>query len=115
MEERFNFIALQESRDFLQKLDRKTRKKVMYNIWKVKTINDKNLFEHLQGEIYEFRTLYSKKYIRLFAFWDKDDKVNTLVVGTHGIYKTTSKIPKSDIKKAERIRQEYFESKKNNK
>jgi len=115
MEERFNFIALQESRDFLQNMDKKTRKKVMYNIWKVKTINDKNLFEHLQGEIYEFRTLFNKKYIRLFAFWDKEDKSNTLVVGTHGIYKKTAKIPKSDIDKAERIRQEYFELKNSKK
>lgn len=115
MKERFNFIALQESRDFLQSMDKKTRKKVMYNIWKVKSINDKNLFEHLQGEIYEFRTLFNKKYIRLFAFWDKTDKSNTLVVGTHGIYKKTAKIPKSDIDKAERIRQEYFKLGKNSK
>jgi len=112
MNERFSFIALQETRDFLQQMDKKTRKKVMYNIWKVKTINDKNLFEHLQGEIYEFRTLYNKKYIRLFAFWDKEDNKNTLIVGTHGIYKKTAKVPKADILKAEKIRLAYFKSKK---
>jgi len=72
---------------------------------------DKELFKHLDGNIYEFRTRLNKKYIRLFAFWDKENKSDTLVVGTHGIFKTTSKIPKSDIKKAERARTKYFESK----
>lgn len=111
MVERFSFVALQEARDFLDSMEKKTRKKVMFNIWKSKTIIDKELFEHLDGNIYEFRTLFNKKYIRLFAFWDKEDNKNTLVVGTHGIYKTTAKVPKSDIKKAERIRTKYFESK----
>lgn len=111
MVERFNFIALQEAREFLSSMDKKTRKKVMYNIWKSKTIIDKELFKHLDGNIYEFRTLINKKCIRLFAFWDKENKENTLVVGTHGIYKTTSKVPKSDINKAERARVKYFESK----
>ncbi len=83
----------------------------MYNIWKCKSINDKNLFEHLHGEIWEFRTLFNKQYIRLFAFWDKEEKENILVVGTHGIYKTTAKVPKADIKKADRLRKEYFKSK----
>jgi phage-related protein len=45
----------------------------------------------------------------LFAFWDKD--INTLVVATHGIMKKTQKTPKSEIAKAEGIRQKYFENK----
>lgn len=85
----------------------------MYNIWKSKSINDKSLFKHLQDEIWEFRTLYNKKYIRLFAFWDKNDPDNTLVISSHGIYKTTSKVPKSDIIKAKRIREKYLNQKYN--
>lgn len=112
MEDRFRFLALQESKNFLAKLDFKTRKKVMYNIWKAKSINDKELFKPLQDDIWEFRTLYNKKYIRLFAFWDKIDGKDTVVVGTHGIYKTTAKIPKSDIEKAKRIRKKYLKKKK---
>ena len=108
MEEKFSFIALEEAKQFLEKLDKKSRKKVMYNIWKTKSINDKNLFKPLQGEIWEFRTLFNKKYIRIFAFWDKSDYRNTIVAATHGIYKTTDKIPKTDIERAERIRNQYF-------
>ncbi len=108
MKDRFSFIALEEAKEFLDRLDRKTRKKVMYNVWKTKSINDKNLFKPIQGEIWEFRTLYNKKYIRLFAFWDKSDNKNTLVAATHGIYKTTDKILKSDIERAERIRKDYL-------
>jgi len=112
MKERFSFIALQETKDFLDGMNKKTRKKVMFNIWKCKTIKDKELFKHLRGEIWEFRTFFNKEYIRLFAFWDKEDKQETLVLGAHGIYKKSAKIPKSDLDKADKIRQQYFESKK---
>ncbi len=111
MEDRFKFIALQEAKDFLDGLDKKTRKKVMYNIWKSKTINDKELLKPLHDGIWEFRTLFNQKYIRLFAFWDKGDKKDTLIIGTYGIYKTTSKELKSDIERAKRIRTNYFELK----
>ena len=111
MKDRFSFIALEEAKQFLESLDKKSRKKVMYNVWKTKSINDKELFKPVQGEIWEFRTLYNKKYIRIFAFWDKADNQNTLVAATHGIYRTTSKILKSDIERAERIRKEYYHSK----
>ena len=112
MNERFRFLALQEAKDFLSGLDRKTRKKVMFNIWKSKTVNDKELFKPLLDEIWEFRTLFNKKYIRLFAFWDKDNEKDTVVVATHGIFKTTAKIPKSDIERAKRIRLKYLKHKK---
>lgn len=112
MEERFRFIALQEARDFLASLDNKTRKKVFYNIWKSKSINDNNLFKPIQDEIWEFRTYFNKQYIRLFAFWDKKDGQDVVVVGTHGIYKKTERISKSDINKAKRIRRKYLNERK---
>ncbi len=48
---------------------------------------------------------------RVFAFWDKTDNVDTLVVATHGVVKKSNKVSKSEIIKAERIRQEYFNNK----
>ena len=73
------------------------------------------LFKKLQDEIWEFRTLYNKTYYRLFAFWDKDDKENTIVISTNGLIKKTDKIPKGEIEKAERLRTQYFNEKiKNN-
>jgi phage-related protein len=72
-------------------------------------VSDKELFKKLKDEIWEFRTLFKKSHIRLFAFWDKTDKMDTVVITTHGIIKKTGKTPKSDIEKAERIRKSYFE------
>ena len=113
MQEKFETKILQEAKDFLASLDRKTRKKILFNIWKSKLQNDKTLFKPLEREIWEFRTLYNKKYLRLFAFWDKTDKESTLVVATHGIIKKTAKVPKKEIDKAVRIRKEYFQNKNN--
>lgn len=48
---------------------------------------------------------------RLLAFWDKTDKQETLVVSTHGMVKKTDKVPKKEIDKADKIRQEYFDDK----
>ena len=98
--------------EFLDSLDDKSREKILYNIFKARVVTDKELFKKLSGETWEFRTLYNKKYYRLFAFWDKTDKIDTIVISTHGIVKKTNKIPKSEIEKAERIRKQYFERKK---
>lgn len=53
-----------------------------------------------------------KKEIRLFAFWDKSNNQNTLIVATHGIVKKSRKTPKREIKRAENIRVLYYERKK---
>ena len=111
MDYKFRVEFLEEANRFLDSLDVKARDKVFYNIWKARSTNDKELFKKLQGEIWEFRTLYNKKYYRLFAFWDKTDKTDTVVISTHGLIKATDKTPKSDIEKAERLRQKYFNDK----
>ncbi|WP_394370310.1 type II toxin-antitoxin system RelE/ParE family toxin [Pedobacter segetis] len=51
----------------------------------------------------------------MFAFWDKEDKQETLVLTTHGIIKKTDKTPEKEIEKAEQIRLKYFEIKERNK
>jgi len=55
--------------------------------------------------------MYNSTYYRLFAFWDKCNGENTIVIATHGIIKKTSKVGKRDIERAERIRSEYFNEK----
>ncbi|WP_410173192.1 type II toxin-antitoxin system RelE/ParE family toxin [Gelidibacter japonicus] len=57
----------------------------------------------------QFRTLYQGIQYRLFAFWDKTDKTETLVLSTHGMIKKVSKVPKAEIERAMKIRAEYFE------
>ena len=97
-------------KEFLDKLDDKTREKIFYNIWKSTSINDKELFKKLEGEIWEFRTTYNKISFRLFAFWDKSE--NSIVLATHGLIKKTNKTPKKEIVKAEKLRIEYLKTKK---
>jgi phage-related protein len=111
VEPKFNVVFLEEAIEFLDTLDKKAREKILYNIYKARIVADKELFKKLSGETWEFRTLHNKKYYRLFAFWDKTDKSETVVISTHGILKKTDKIPKSEIEKAERIRKQYFELK----
>ncbi len=112
---KFRVKFMEDAKQFLDKLDEKARDKVYYNIWKARSTNDKELFKKLQDEVWEFRTKYSKTYYRLFAFWDKSETEDTVVISTHGLIKKTDKIPKREIAKAERLRQQYFNSKNNEK
>jgi phage-related protein len=108
---KYAIIFLGWAKEFLDNLDEKTRKKVIYNIWKSRNVNDPELFKKLDGNIWEFRTKYMTKQIRLLAFWDKTEKEETLVVATHGFIKKIQKTPKSEIEKAEKIRKQYFKEK----
>ena len=111
MTEKFNVQFLEEAAEFLDNLDKKAREKIIYNIRKAQVTRDKELFKKLTGKIREFRTLYNKTAYRLFAFWDKTDKVATVVISTHGLIKKTGKTPQGDLDKAERLRKLYMEQK----
>ncbi|MCU0351437.1 MAG: type II toxin-antitoxin system RelE/ParE family toxin [Flavobacterium sp.] len=108
---KFDVLFLTEAREFLLSLDIKSRDKIIFNIDKAKIKTNNELFKKLKGEIWEFRTLYNKTYYRLFAFWDKENNQETLVLSTHGIIKKTGKTPDKEIEKAEQIRLKYFELK----
>lgn len=108
---KFRVEFLEEAKNFLDSLEEKSRGKIIYNIWKSRSTNDKELFKKLDAEIWEFRTLFNKTYYRLFAFWDKTNKEDTIVLSTHGLIKKTDKILKNEIDKAERIRLKYFNDK----
>jgi len=112
---KFRVDFLEEAKEFLDGLDEKARDKIVYNIWKVRNSNDKELFKKLQDEIWEFRTKFNKTYYRLFAFWDKTDKTDTVVISTHGLVKKTDKILKSEIERAEKLRVKYFNEKSSKK
>jgi phage-related protein len=111
MTERFRVLFLEEAAEFLNTVDLKAREKIIFNIRKAQVLNDKELFKKLSGEIWEFRTLFNKTHYRFFAFWDKTEKTDTLVISTHGIIKKTDKTPVTDLNKAENSRKLYFEQK----
>ncbi|OAD92606.1 addiction module toxin RelE [Aequorivita soesokkakensis] len=109
MKPKFEIVFLEQAIDFMSKLDAKAKRKLYYNLDKAKFENDPKLFKKLTEEIWEFRTLYQGIQYRLFAFWDKTNKIETLVLSTHGIIKKVSKVPKGEIEKAMKIRSEYFD------
>lgn len=106
----FKVRFLEEAKEFLDSLDDKPRNKIIYNIWKSKSIKDDELLKKLEDDIWEFRTLYNKIAYRLFAFWDETEK--SMVIATHGIVKKTDRMPKKEIERAKQLRLEYYKSKK---
>ena len=111
MEAKFEVLFLKQAVEFLDNLDSKARIKIYYNIDKARLINDPKLFKKLEGEIWEFRTMFKGIQYRLIAFWDKSSSEQILVISSHGIIKKESKVPKNEIKRAEKIRIEYFKFK----
>ena len=107
----FETRFLEEANEFLASLDRKSAAKVVYNIDLAEQTNDPRLFKKLQDEIWEFRTRYAGKQIRLLAFWDKTDNQSTLVIATHGFIKKVDKVPAKEIERAENLRRRYFDNK----
>ncbi len=106
MEPRFDVLWMDEAVRFLDSLDEKTRNKVIYNVQKVRRMNDAELFKKLNQHVWEFRTEYKGNQIRLLAFWDETR--TSCVIGTHGFYKKTQKTPLNEIEKAERLRKFYL-------
>jgi phage-related protein len=115
MLERFDVIFLEEAIEFISKLELKARRKIFYNIDKAKLLNDPKLFEKLEDDIWYFRTKYSTKQYRIFAFWDKTDNNNTLVIATHGVVKKSNKVSKSEIEKTNRLEKNILNIKTKNK
>ncbi len=111
MKANFDIELLPDATNFLDNVDHKTREKIYYNIRKSQIVNDEDLFKKLNEFIWEFRTLYNGKAYRLFSFWDKSHKNETLVIATHGIVKKTQKTPPKEIRKAEKIRKGYLANK----
>ena len=108
MRARFEVTFLEEAIDFLESLDEKDRKKIIFNIDKSRFVNNPRLFKKLTNEIWEFRAKYRGNQHRPFAFWDKRNKKEILVVATHGLIKKMDKIPKKEIVKTNKLKNEYF-------
>ena len=104
-------IYLPEAYDFLKNINETARKKILFNVKKVRLgVKDNDIFKKLNNtDIWEFRTFHGGNYYRLFSFWD--NQIKSLIVATHGIVKKSSKTPKKEIEKAELIHKCYFDNK----
>ena len=107
----FETKFLEEADEFIQELEPKTIKKILYNIDLTELSNDPKLFKKLQRDIWEFRTKASGLEFRLLAFWDKTESKDTLVIATHGFIKKVDKVSANEIDRAIRLRDNYFNNK----
>ena len=111
---KFEIELMPEALDFIKNQDLKIRKKIFQNLNRASVLLDPSLFKKLNKDIWEFRTRYNGIQYRLLAFWDKQKNVKTLVIATHGFKKKTDKVAKKEILKADKIRIDYFKSKRLN-
>lgn len=63
--------------------------------------------KYIRDGVYEFRVTYGSNEFRLFFCYDGD----TLVILFNGIRKKTQKLKNSDIEKAIKLKNEYYDNK----
>lgn len=102
---------MEDAEEFISGFDSKTIKKIFYNIDLAEQTNDPKLLKKLQNDNWEFRTKYVGLQIRLLAFWDKTGNKETVVIATHGFIKKVDKVPKNEIERAVRLKDNYFNNK----
>jgi len=98
--------------DFYKALDDKTKHKVnevLKFISEVEKISSKFLkkIEGVDG-LFEIRVKYTSNIYRIFCIFDE----GKIVILLNAFQKKTQKTPANEIKKAEKLMKEYFESRK---
>ena len=113
MNKEIEIVFLKDAEKYYTKLPQKIKDKLTVSFTKTKMGYKGEWFEKLKNSngIFEFRTRDENKFYRVFAFWDGTGENKTLIVGTHGLDKKSNKTPPKEIKKAEQIKREYFNSK----
>ena len=98
--------------EFYYHQEDKVKKKILWTlkvIEELEQIPEKYLkFIQNSSGIYEIRVQVGNNIFRIFCFFDID---NLVVIG-HGFQKKTQKTPRQEIKKAEKIKINYYDSKK---
>jgi len=98
--------------EFYYHQEDKVKKKILWTlkvIEELEQIPEKYLkFIQNSSGIYEIRIQVGNNIFRIFCFFDID---NLVVIG-HGFQKKTQKTPRQEIKKAEKIKMDYYDSKK---
>jgi phage-related protein len=100
--------------DFFEKQNEKVKAKIEYVLDLVRTVQrvPETYLKHLEGTdgLYEIRVQTGNNIFRIFCFFDE----GKLIVLVNGFQKKTQKTPKSEINLAEKLKEEYFEDKKEN-
>lgn len=100
-------------KDFLLAQPIKVQDKIYKIIELIETIQiiPTKFIKHIEGTdgLYEARISLGSDIWRVFCFFDE----GRLVILLNGFQKKTQKTPKNEIEKALRLKQEYFNEKKN--
>ena len=89
----------------------KVQEKIEYVLRIVRQVEriSKRFFDHMEGTdgLYEIRIEIESNIFRIFCCFDDGN----IVVLFNGFQKKTQKTPKTEIERAERLKQEYFDLK----
>ncbi len=99
-------------KEFISKLTIKEREKIDYGLVLLKTQDrlPAKFVKHIKDGLYELRAEYQGNVYRVFFIFD----IDKIVVLFNGFQKKTQKTPEKEIIKALRIREEYYEYKRQN-
>lgn len=95
--------------DFMKTLSPTERKKVHYilDLLQTKDRISTKFVKFIRDGLYEIRAMYNGNIYRIFFIFDE----GRIVVLFNGFQKKTQETPENEIKKALRIKEEYYESK----
>jgi phage-related protein len=97
--------------EFYQKQRQKVKDKILWTFRIIETQKQipTDYLKHIEGTdgLYEIRVQQSSDIFRIFCFFDE----GKLVVLVNSFQKKTQKIPKSEIEKALKIKEEYEQEK----
>lgn len=98
--------------EFYSQQDEKVKKKILWTLRVMEELEQipAHYLKFIQNSsgLYEIRVQVGNNIFRIFCFFDLD---NLVVIG-NGFQKKTQKTPKQQIKKAEQIKTDYYDSKK---
>lgn len=99
--------------DFFETLNSDVKKKFNWTLKLIATVERIPIkyFKHIENStgLYEIRVEVESNIFRVFSFFDK----GRLVILINGFQKKARKTPKREIEKAEKLKKQYFDEKKN--
>lgn len=97
--------------DFVATLSEQECRKLQraLDLFKVEDRMPRHYIKFIRDGVYEFRVNYGNNEFRIFFIYDGD----TIVVLFNAFRKKTQKTPEREIEKAIRLKEEYYETKRN--
>ncbi|MDE5749389.1 MAG: type II toxin-antitoxin system RelE/ParE family toxin [Duncaniella sp.] len=96
--------------EFMATLDVKIRRKINYglDLLKFQDIVSRKFVKYIKDGLFELRTEWEGNIYRVFFIFDGDK----IVVLFNGFQKKTQKTPESEIKKALKIKKDYYDGRR---